>query len=45
MEVVTLFARCERLWGGIAIGAHLIGSLAMTARRTGLIHILLTRIG
>jgi len=30
-EVVTLFSRSEYLWGGIAAGAHLVGSLAMTA--------------
>ncbi len=29
-EVVTLLTRKEYLWGSIAIGAHLIGSLAMT---------------
>jgi CrcB protein len=30
-EVVTLFSRSEYLWGGIAAGAHLFGSFAMTA--------------
>jgi len=29
-EIVTLLTRKEYLWGSIAIGAHLIGSLAMT---------------
>src|SRR6201997_5379201 len=29
-EVVTLLTRREYLWGSIAVGAHVIGSLAMT---------------
>jgi len=29
-EVVTLLTRKEYLWGSIAVGAHVIGSLAMT---------------
>jgi fluoride exporter len=29
-EIVTLLTRKEFLWGSIAIGAHVIGSLAMT---------------
>lgn len=29
-EVVTLFTRSEYLWGSIAVGAHLLGSFAMT---------------
>lgn len=29
-EVVTLLTRREYLWGSIAIGAHVVGSLAMT---------------
>jgi CrcB protein len=29
-EIVTLLTRKEYLWGSIAIGAHVIGSLAMT---------------
>lgn len=35
-EVVNLIARRELLWGFAAIGAHLIGSLAMTALGIGL---------
>ncbi len=30
-EIVSLLARRELLWGFIAIGAHLIGSLALTS--------------
>jgi CrcB protein len=30
-EVVTLLSRSEYLWAGIAAGAHLFGSLIMTA--------------
>ncbi|MHB1100126.1 MAG: fluoride efflux transporter CrcB [Burkholderiales bacterium] len=30
-EVVTLLARSEYLWGGIAAGVHLVGSFSMTA--------------
>jgi len=30
-EIVTLFSRTEYLWGFIAVGLHLGGSLAMTA--------------
>jgi len=29
-EVVTLLARREYLWGSIAVGAHVVGSLTMT---------------
>ena len=29
-EVVTLLVRREYLWGSIAVGAHVVGSLAMT---------------
>jgi CrcB protein len=29
-EVVTLLLRREWLWGSVAIGAHLVGSLALT---------------
>jgi CrcB protein len=29
-EVVTLLVRREYLWGAIAIGAHVVGSLALT---------------
>lgn len=29
-EIVTLLLRKELLWGGIAVGAHVIGSLTMT---------------
>ena len=29
-EVVTLLLRREYLWGSIAIGAHVVGSIAMT---------------
>jgi len=29
-EVVTLLTRREYLWGSIAVGAHVMGSLAMT---------------
>ena len=40
-EVVNLLSRGEILWGLSAIGAHLIGSLAMTALGIGLVHLLL----
>ncbi len=42
-EVVNLLLRGEILWGLGAIGAHLAGSLAMTALGIALIHLLLTR--
>ena len=29
-EIVTLFSRKELAWGAIAIGAHVVGSVAMT---------------
>ena len=29
-EIVTLLTRKEYLWGSVAIGAHVVGSLAMT---------------
>ncbi len=42
-EVVNLLSRGEILWGLGAIGAHLAGSLAMTALGMALVHLLLTR--
>ena len=44
-EVVNLLARRELLWGFAAIGAHLVGSLAMTALGIGLGHWLFSRAG
>lgn len=41
-EVVNLFSRGESLWGLGAIGAHVAGSLAMTALGMALAHLLLT---
>lgn len=42
-EVVNLLARREWLWGLTAIGAHLIGSLALTALGIALAHWLYAR--
>jgi len=39
-EVVTLLARREYLWGSIAVGAHVVGSLAMTILGIALIRAL-----
>ncbi|MGQ9830250.1 MAG: fluoride efflux transporter CrcB [Thermochromatium sp.] len=39
-EVVTLLSKGELLWGLAAIGAHLLGSLAMTALGIWLVHLL-----
>lgn len=44
-EVVNLLVRRELLWGFAAIGAHLVGSLAMTAAGIGLGHWLFSRTG
>lgn len=44
-EVVNLLARRELLWGFAAIGAHLVGALAMTALGIGLGHWLFSRAG
>jgi CrcB protein len=44
-EVVNLLARRELLWGLATIGAHLVGSLAMTAAGIGLGHWLFSRGG
>lgn len=43
-EVVNLLARGEILWGLGAIGAHLAGSLTMTALGLGLAHLLMARL-
>ncbi|SDY05085.1 CrcB protein [Allochromatium warmingii] len=42
-EVVTLLSKGELLWGLAAIGAHLLGSLTMTALGIWLVHLLLAR--
>ncbi|ADC61685.1 fluoride efflux transporter CrcB [Allochromatium vinosum] len=42
-EVVTLLSKGELLWGLVAIGTHLIGSLTMTALGIWLVHLLLAR--
>lgn len=43
-EVVTLLARGEYGWGLAAAGAHLAGSLALTALGIGLAHLAMARI-
>lgn len=42
-EVVTLLTRGEYLWGLLTAGAHLAGSLALTATGIALIHLLVPR--
>ncbi|MBB1073801.1 fluoride efflux transporter CrcB [Rhodoferax sp. 4810] len=44
-EVVNLLSRREWLWGIIAINAHLIGSLTLTAAGLGIAHWLMLRGG
>ncbi|HSQ08617.1 MAG TPA: CrcB family protein, partial [Chromatiaceae bacterium] len=43
-EVVTLLARGEYGWGLAAAGAHLAGSLALTALGIALAHLAMARI-
>jgi len=42
-EVVTLLARGEYLWGLMTAGAHLLGSLALTATGIAIVHVLVPR--
>lgn len=42
-EVVTMLSKGEVLWGLATIGAHLVGSLTMTALGIWLIHLLSAR--
>lgn len=42
-EVVNLLTRGEYLWGLITAGAHLTGSLALTATGIALVHLLVPR--
>jgi CrcB protein len=44
-EVLNLLARRELLWGFVAIGAHVLGALAMTALGIGLMRLLTLRSG
>jgi CrcB protein len=43
-EVVTLLSRGEYLWGLAAAGAHLAGSLALTAVGMALAHLIVARV-